>query len=217
MDKNVLWDLSYGMYVVGSKEEHKDVGCIVNRVVLITSDPMSIAVSINHDNYTNEIIKKTKKFTISILSENTDISVIGTFGYKSSRDINKYENIDVLEMEGMPALKNSCGVIVCEVIDTLETSTHTVFLGKILDMKKIKDEKPMTYKYYHEVLKGKSPEKAPTYIKEENKETEKEEKKTKTVWKCKVCGYEVEMDELPDDFVCPICGKDKSYFEKIEK
>ena len=217
MDKNVLWDLSYGMYVVGSKEENKDVGCIVNTVVQITSDPMTIAVSINHDNYTNEIIKKTKKFTISILSENTDISVIGTFGYKSSRDINKYENIDVLEMEGMPALKNSCGVIVCEVIDTLETSTHTVFLGKILDMKKIKDEKPMTYKYYHEVLKGKSPEKAPTYIKEENKETEKEEKKTKTVWKCKVCGYEVEMDELPDDFVCPICGKDKSYFEKIEK
>ena len=217
MDKNVLWDLSYGMYVVGSKEENKDVGCIVNTVVQITSDPMTIAVSINHDNYTNEIIKKTKKFTISILSENTDISVIGTFGYKSSRDINKYENIDVLEMEGMPALKNSCGVIACEVIDTLETSTHTVFLGKILDMKKIKDEKPMTYKYYHEVLKGKSPEKAPTYIKEENKETEKEEKKTKTVWKCKVCGYEVEMDELPDDFVCPICGKDKSYFEKIEK
>lgn len=217
MDKNVLWDLSYGMYVVGSKEENKDVGCIVNTVVQITSDPMTIAVSINHDNYTNEIIKKAKRFTVSILSENTDISLIGTFGYKSSRDINKYGNIDVMEIEEMPAIKNSCGVIACEVIDTLETSTHTVFLGKILDMKKLNDEKPMTYKYYHEVLKGKSPEKAPTYIKEEKKETEKEEKKAKTIWKCKVCGYEVEMDELPDDFVCPICGKDKSYFEKIEK
>lgn len=223
MDKNVLWDLSYGMYVVGSKDDRK-VGCIVNTAVQITSDPMTILVSVNHDNYTNKIISKTNKFSLSILGEKTDISLIGTFGYKSSKDIDKYENFETFEIDDMPVLKDSCGVIICEVIDKLETSTHTAFLGKVIDMKKLNNDKPMTYKYYHEVLKGKSPEKAPTFIKEEiinedkNNNAEKlEEKQTKTVWKCKVCGYEVEMDELPDDFVCPICKKDKSFFEKIEK
>ena len=166
MDKNVLWDLSYGMYVVGSKDDRK-VGCIVNTAVQITSDPMTILVSVNHDNYTNKIISKKNKFSLSILGEKTDISLIGTFGYKSSKDIDKYENFETFEMDDMPVLKDSCGVIICEVIDKLETSTHTAFLGKVIDMKKINNDKPMTYKYYHEVLKGKSPEKAPTFIKEE--------------------------------------------------
>lgn len=209
MEKKVLRNLSYGMYMIGAKDD-KLVGCIANTVVQITSDPMTIAVSVNHDNYTNEVIKKTKKFSVSILSENVNPEVIGTFGYQSSKDIDKYENIDFEEIDGVPVLKDSCGVMVCKVMDTMETSTHTVFLGEVVETAHYKEEMPMTYRYYHEVLKGKSPKNAPTYI-------EEKEKPKKTVWKCKVCGYEVEMDELPEDYRCPICGQPVEVFERIEK
>lgn len=209
MDKNVLKNLSYGMYVICSKDD-RNVGCIANTVVQITSNPMTIAISINHDNYTNKIIKKTNKFSISILSENSNPEIIGTFGYSSSKDIDKFEKFDVEELEGMPIITDSCGNIVCKVIDTMETNTHTVFLGEVITMENYTKDKPMTYKYYHEVLKGKSPKNAPTYIEE------KIDTKEKTIWKCNICGYEVEMDELPDDYVCPICGQPKSEFTKIK-
>ena len=209
MDKTILRDLSYGMYIVGAKSE-KDVGCVANTVMQITNDPMTIAVSINHDNYTNKAIKESKRFSVSILGEKTNPEIIGTFGYKSSVDINKYENIEYFELEGMKVLKNACSAIVCEVIDTMETSTHTVFLGKIVAMEKVTEDIPMTYKYYHEVLKGKSPEKAPTYIKEEVKESMEVAK-----WKCKICGYVVEAENLPEDYVCPICGRPVSDFERV--
>lgn len=211
MDRKVLRNLSYGMYVIGCKDE-KNAGCVVNTVVQITSDPMTIAVSINHDNYTNEVIKKTNKFSVSILDVTTDPKLIGIFGYKSSKDIDKYENINYAEKEGIPYIKKSCGNMLCEVIDTLETSTHTVFLAKIVDAFNYNDKTPMTYKYYHEELKGKSPKNAPTFV--EEKEEIIEKKKTK--YRCTICGYEIETDTLPEDFVCPICGQPVTAFEKID-
>jgi len=207
MDKNVIRSLSYGMYVIGAKDK-ENVGCIVNTVVQITSNPITIAVSINHDNYTNEIIKKTNKFSVSILDEKVNPEIIGTFGYKSSREVNKYENIEYEELENLPILKNTCGNMICEVINTLETNTHTIFLASVTSMINYQEKTPMTYKYYHDVLKGKSPKNAPTFINDE-KETSK-----KTIWKCSVCGYEVEMDELPKDYKCPICGVGASLFKK---
>ena len=207
MDNKVLRNLSYGMYIIGSKDE-KNVGCVANTVVQITSNPKTIAVSINHDNYTNSVIKKTKKFSVSILSENTAPEIIGTFGYKTSKEVDKYKDVDTKDLEGLPVLTDSCGNIVCKVIDIMETNTHTVFLGEIVTMDNYKEDTPMTYKYYHEVLKLKSPKNAPTYVEE------KEENK-KTVWKCSICGYEVEMNELQDDYVCPICKQPASEFKKI--
>jgi len=205
MDKNILRSLSYGMYVVGAKDD-RNVGCVVNTVFQITSDPMTIAVSINHDNYTNKVIKDINKFSISILDEGINPELIGTFGYKSSEYLDKYEKFDYEEVDDLPILKNTCGNMICKVIDKIETSTHTIFIGEIINMINYSDKTPMTYKYYHEVLKGKSPKNAPTYIKEETK---------KTVWKCSVCGYEVEIEELPEYFVCPICGEPVSVFKKI--
>ena len=209
MDKNVIRSLSYGMYVIGAKDD-KNVGCVVNTVVQITSNPITIAVSINHDNYTNEVIKKTNKFSVSILDEKINPEIIGTFGYKSSRDIDKYENVEYELYEDLPILKDTCGNMICEVINTLETETHTIFLASVTNMINYQDKTPMTYRYYHEVLKGKSPKNAPTFQSEETKEN-------KTKWKCSVCGYEVELDELPDDYKCPICGVGKELFKKIEK
>ena len=206
MDRNVLKNLSYGMFVIGAKDD-KNVGCIVNTVFQITSNPITIAVSINHDNYTNKIIKKTNKFSISILKENSNPQIIGTFGYQSSKDVDKFKNIDFKEKDNLPYLSDSCGILFCRVINTCETSTHTIFVAEVTDMFNHTKDTPMTYKYYQEVLKGKSPKNAPTYTEENNDEN-------KTIWKCSICGFEVEMDNLPDDYVCPICGAPIKLFKK---
>jgi flavin reductase (DIM6/NTAB) family NADH-FMN oxidoreductase RutF len=129
----------------------------------ITSDPATIAVSINHDNYTNQCIRENGKFTISILGENIDPSVIGTFGFYSGRDTDKFEKVQPAIKSCMPVVQDACAYIVCEVIDKMETSSHTVFLGKVLDADVLKEDTPMTYAYYHNVIKGRSPKNAPTY------------------------------------------------------
>ena len=206
MDRNVLKNLSYGMFVIGAKDD-KNVGCIVNTVFQITSKPNTIAVSINHDNYTNKIIKKTNKFSISILKENSNPQIIGTFGYQSSKDVDKFKDIDFKEKDNLPYLSDSCGILFCQVTDICETSTHTIFVAEVTDMFNHTKDTPMTYKYYQEVLKGKSPKNAPTYTEENNDEN-------KTIWKCSICGFEVEMDNLPDDYVCPICGAPIKLFKK---
>ena len=208
MDKKVLRKLSYGMYIIGCKDTKK-AGCVVNTVVQITPDPTTIAVSIHHDNYTNEIIKKKKKFSVSILGEDTPSTLIGTFGYQTSREIDKYENVSYEEVEGVPVIKDTCGNLLCEVVQEVETSTHTIFIATVTAMLNYSDKKPMTYQYYQENLKGKSPKNAPTYAKEEDSNQ-------KPKWRCKVCGYEVEMDVLPEDFKCPICGQPISAFEKMD-
>lgn len=214
MDKKVLRNLSYGVYVVTSRDKDKNVGCIANSIMQVTSNPSVIAVSINHDNYTNKVIKENNKFGVSILKETTDAKIIGTFGYKSSKDIDKFDGIKFKEILEIPVLENTCGYMVCKVIDTMETSTHTIFLGEVIEADDYSTENAMTYKYYHENLKGSSPKNAPTYEETITSQVDKESKKRK--WRCSICGYIHEADELPDDFKCPICGVGKEYFELVE-
>ena len=214
MDKKVLRNLSYGVYVVTSRDKDKNVGCIANSIMQVTSNPSVIAVSINHDNYTNKVIKENNKFGVSILKETTDAKIIGTFGYKSSRDNDKFDGINYKEISEIPVLENTCGYMVCKVIDTMETSTHTIFLGEVIEADDYSTENAMTYKYYHENLKGSSPKNAPTYEETSISQVDKDSKKIK--WKCSICGYIHEADELPDDFKCPICGVGKEYFELVE-
>lgn len=214
MDKKVLRNLSYGVYVVTSREKDKNVGCVANSIMQVTSSPAVIAVSINHDNYTNKVIKENNKFGVSILKETTDPKIIGTFGYKSSRDNDKFDGIDFKEISEIPVLENTCGYMVCKVIDIMETSTHTVFLGEVIEADDYSTENPMTYKYYHENLKGSSPKNAPTYEETSTSQVDKGSKKRR--WRCSICGYIHEADELPDDFKCPICGVGKECFELVE-
>ena len=214
MDKKVLRNLSYGVYVVTSRDKDKNVGCIANSIMQVTSNPSVIAVSINHDNYTNKVIKENNKFGVSILKETTDAKIIGTFGYKSSKDNDKFDGINFKEISEIPVLENTCGYMVCKVIDTMETSTHTIFLGEVIEADDYSTENAMTYKYYHENLKGSSPKNAPTYEETSISQIDKDSKKSK--WKCSICGYIYEADELPDDFKCPICGAGKEYFELVE-
>ena len=214
MDKKVLRNLSYGVYVVTSKDKDRNIGCVANSIMQVTSNPSVIAVSINHDNYTNKVIKENKNFGVSILKETSDPKIIGTFGFKSSKDTDKFDDINFKEISDIPVLENTCGYMVCKVIDTMETSTHTIFLGEVINADDYSDENAMTYKYYHENLKGSSPKNAPTYEETSISQVDKDSKKSK--WKCSICGYIHEADELPDDFKCPICGVGKEHFELVE-
>lgn len=166
MNKNAFHQLSYGVYVVSTWDNGRPTGCTANSAMQITSEPATIAISINHDNYTNYCIQESGRFAISVLGENSEPSIIGTFGFKSGRDVNKFDEVKSVVKGYMPVVADACAYIVCEVVDKMETSTHTVFLGKVLDADVLKSDIPMTYAYYHNVIKGKSPKNAPTYIAE---------------------------------------------------
>ena len=213
MDTKVLRNLSYGLYVVTTVKEDKYVGCIANSVIQVTSTPKTILISINKDNYTNQCIRESNKFAISILSEKTDPNIIGEFGFKSSKDVDKFSKIQYTVKNDLPVINNSCGYILCDVIKIIETSTHTLFIGEIKDMDGYTEENPMTYRYYHNELKGTSPKNAPTYVKEQEENASKESVKK---WKCKVCGYVYEGNTLPEDFICPICGQPHTEFIEIK-
>ena len=211
MNKNAFRSLSYGVYIISTLDGERPTGCVANSAMQITSSPATIAVSINHDNYTNECIKKSGKFGLSIMTEQSDPGLIGTFGFQSGKDVNKFDGVDALVKEGISVISDACGYIVCKVIDQMETATHTVFLGEVIDADVLKKEEPMTYAYYHKVVKGKSPKNAPTYLPEEPVAE-------KAKWVCGICGYvyegEVPFEELPEDFRCPLCKQPKSVFKK---
>lgn len=215
INKNTFRSLSYGVYIISTLDEARPTGCIANSAMQITSEPATIAVSINHDNYTNACIEKTGKFALSILSEESNPGLIGTFGFQSGKDVNKFEGVDAIEAEGLSVVADACGYVVCKVIDKMETATHTVFLGEVIAADVLKEEEAMTYAYYHKVVKGKSPKNAPTYIADEP-EVAKEEPKKEGKWVCSVCGYEyagmIPFEEVPEEFVCPLCKQPKSKF-----
>lgn len=208
MNQEVLNDLSYGVYVVSTlcSDTGKPAGCIANSLMQITYD--TIAVSIHHENYTNICIEESKKFGVSILGENVDNNIIPIFGFQSAKNIDKFENFATRKIDNLEILEDSVGYLICEVVNKLETETHTVFLGKIIDGDIIKQDKPMTYAYYHAVKKGLSPKNAPTYI---------ESKKNTNGYRCQICGYiyEGDLTKEPDTYLCPICKKPKDVFVKI--
>jgi len=215
MNKQVLRSLSYGVYITTAMDGQRPVGCVTNSVMQITSSPATVAVSVNHDNYTNGCIEKSGFFAVSILAENSDAFLIGRFGFQSSKDVDKFEGIEYESVEGVPVIADGCGYVVCKVINKMETSTHTVFLGEIIAGETGSKTAPMTYAYYHNVVKGKSPKNAPTYIPEEPKAEPEAKSKVKHV--CTVCGYEYVGDPLPEGYVCPICRQPASVFKRVEE
>ena len=216
IDKNVFKKLSYGLYIITSSNEKEKAGCVVNTVTQITSNNPILAISINKDNYTNKIIKESKKLIINILSEKVKKDVITTFGFYSSKDIDKFANVDYELFEGIPALNEGInGYIVGEVISITSVFTHDIFLVKVISTKVINNDDSLTYKYYQENMKGTSPKKAPTFIEEEIKSA-------KPIYRCTICGHiyddskeSIPFASLPDDWKCPVCGVGKDNFERI--
>lgn len=212
MNTNIFRNMSYGVYIVGATDNGRPTGCIANSIMQITSSPATIAVSINHDNYTNKCIKETGLFSFSILSEDSPADLIGTFGFQCGKDIDKFANVEYELVEGAPVVKNTCGYVVCKVIDKMETATHTVFLGEVIAAETYENAgHEMTYAYYHNVIKGKSPKNAPTYLPDEAPAPAAATVK----YVCQVCGYVYEGDPLPADFICPVCRQGADKFKKV--
>lgn len=221
MDSQALHKLSYGIYILTTKTEGKPYGCVINTAFQITSQPPRMAVSCNRDNFTHDMIEKSGVFGITVLSEAADSTLIGTFGYKSGKDVDKFSGLSYKDgpHTGVPLLpKAGMTTFECRVVKSMDVGTHTVFIGEICDAVVTEPEsREMTYRYYHEVLKASAPKNAPTYIApKENGETKGEQ------WKCSVCGYLYDdmggtaFEDLPEDWVCPICGVGKDMFNKEE-
>ena len=169
MDKSVLYGLSYGMYVVGASDAGRPVGCIINTCIQITSDEPVLAVSLNKNNYTLSAVKRTRRFGLSVIAERTDRSIIPIFGFQCSRDCDKYAAYGYDSLRGVPLVKGCfAGRLVCEVLHTVDCGTHEVVFARLLDtLPGEPDAHPMTYEYYHKVVKGRAPKNAPTYRAEE--------------------------------------------------
>ncbi len=220
MDNTVLFDISYGMYIVSSNTGNSLGGCIVNTVSQITSENPSFAISMNKNNYTYDLIKKSGRFSINILSESTSPALIGLFGFQSSKDVNKYDGCDYNMIDNLPVIYENCtGTILCDIVSITEVETHCIILGRVKNLVRHNSLPPMTYSYYHNVIKGKASKNAPTYRSENSIKTASLEDNigndNKISYRCTVCGYvhEGDINVLPDDFKCPICGVDKDLFE----
>ena len=158
MDKSVLYGLSYGMYVVGASDAGRPVGCIINTCIQITSDEPVLAVSLNKNNYTLSAVKRTRRFGLSVIAERTDRSIIPIFGFQCSRDCDKYAAYGYDSLRGVPLVKGCfAGRLVCEVLHTVDCGTHEVVFARLLDtLPGEPDAHPMTYEYYHKVVKGRA-------------------------------------------------------------
>ncbi|MBO8153721.1 flavin reductase family protein [Thermovirga sp.] len=165
IDTRALFGISYGLYVLSSRLEDKLNGQIASVVVQVTSDPIVLACCLHKDNFTTKCIRESRMFSISILEEETPMTFIGNFGFKSGRDIDKFSSCKCeLTERGVPYTPDySLAVIEAEVISEVDVFTHVLFFGKVVHAKVLKDGTPMTYSYYHEVKKGKSPKHAPTF------------------------------------------------------
>ncbi|MFG6336950.1 MAG: flavin reductase [Lachnospiraceae bacterium] len=199
MNTNALFQLSYGLYVAASKFDTKMNGCIVNTVMQVTSNPLQIAVAVNKENLTCEIIQKSNMVSLSVLSETAPFSLFKHFGFQSGRETDKFVDYPfTMTGQELPYLKEHTSAFIdCNVINTVDLGTHMLFICSVNDCDVISDEKAMTYSYYHEFVKPKP------------------EASAAKGWRCIVCGYVYEGEELPPDFICPWCKHGIEDFEKI--
>jgi len=169
MNLSALTKLSYGLYIVATKDGEKINGQVANTVFQVTSEPIKVAVALNKLNLTHEMVSKSGKFSVSVLTQETPFTFIGKFGFKSGRDINKFENVNYkITVNDLPVIIDyTCAYIECKVVNSLDAGTHTIFVGEILDADILSEKTPMTYEYYHKEIKGKTPKTASTYLKEE--------------------------------------------------
>ena len=231
MNKSAFYKLSYGLYVITSGKEGRFNGQIANTVFQVTSDPPTVAVSINKQNFTHEHISSSRRFAVSILEEATPMTMIGRFGFKCGRDIDKFEGIGTrVGKTGIPIVTDhAIAFIEAEVVGEMDCGTHTIFLGRVVECDVLGTAQPMTYAYYHTVKGGKSPKNAPTYQQAEPPKTAEIPAVKAARYTCSVCGYVYDpetgdpegnvppgtrFEDLPEGWVCPVCGAGRDQFVK---
>jgi flavin reductase (DIM6/NTAB) family NADH-FMN oxidoreductase RutF len=234
MNIEAYFKVTYGLYVVSSANGGKLNGYVSNTVFQVTAEPPQIAIACSKNNLTTSLIEQSKTFAISVLEKETSADIIGTFGYKSGKDVDKFSNVKFKTGKtGAPILlDNAIAYFECEVVQVMDVGSHLLFIGKVVDNALLNaNAEPLTYAFYREVRKGKAPKNAPTYI-----DPEKLKKviniTTITENYCTACGYVyhpkegdpnsgiapgTSFEDLPDTWVCPVCGAEKSDFAKREK
>ncbi len=233
IDRSAFRTLSYGLYIITSvTADGKKVGCVANTFQQVASEPPMTSVSLNKENATTQAILETGAYAVNVLGQTAMMDLIGLFGFKSSKEVDKFKDTQhTINTANLPHLEQDCVAhFVVEVRDRVDVGTHIIFVGPVIESNVVSHDEPMTYTYYHEVLRGKTPPKAASYVGEEtttpNSQEGTETAKTadeaaekaapKIGWRCKLCGYIEMVDELPDDYTCPICGMGKEMFERVE-
>lgn len=198
MDKNALFKLSYGLFVLTAKQDGKDNGCIINTVQQVTSDPMRISITVNKANLTHDMVLSTGEFNVSVLTEDAVFWIFQHYGFQSGRDVDKFANLPEARTANGIRFVEGCtnAVLSGKVIQTVDCGTHTLFIADVTEAKVLDNAPSVTYQYYFDHIKPK-PEPA-----QQGK------------WVCKICGYVYEGDTLPPDFICPWCKHGVEDFER---
>jgi len=225
MEPKALYKISYGLYIITSKKGDQINGQTANALIQVTAEPPAIGVGLTKKNLTHEFIKESKVFAVSILSQDTPLNFIGKFGFKSGRDINKFDQVNYKPGKtGAPVvLDNTLACLEVKVTQEMDVGAHTIFVGEVVESEMLRDGEPMTYAYYHQVKRGTTPKTAPTYRKEEKKPAAAK-------YQCTICGYTYDpekgdpdgdiapgtpFEDIPDSWTCPVCGASKDQFEKV--
>lgn len=202
MNQAAMFQLSYGLFVLSAKDGDKDNGCIVNTVQQVTTTPNRISAAVNKDNFTHDMIRDTGSFNVSILSEEVTFDIFKHFGFQSGRNVDKLKDFHDYERSSNGIIylnKYANAFLSASVAETVDLGTHTMFIADVTDGEVLSQVPSVTYAYYHK------------HVKPQPQETETK----KSGWRCKICGYIYEGDELPADFICPICKHGASDFERI--
>ena len=207
MDNKAMYKLSYGLFVLTAKEDGRDNGCIINTAIQAASEPNQISICVNKANHTHDMIQRTGSFNVSIISEKASFDLFKRFGFQSGKDVDKFEGFaDHAEASnGIRYITQGTNAYISvKVTQTLDLGSHTCFVGTITDMEVLDEAPSATYAYYFEHIKPKP-------------EAVGKTDDGQTVWRCKICGYEYVGEELPEDFICPICKHPASDFEKVTR
>jgi len=225
IDFEALFKISYGLYIVSSGDNQSGNGFISNTVFQVTADPIRFAACCNKDNHTAGFIKKYGALAVSILHKDTSPELFGLFGYKSGKDIDKIKGMKVIYGEtGVPIILNECiAYLELKVVQTFDVGTHLIFIGELVQSKTLDESKePITYAFYRQVRKGVAPKNAPTFVDKSKLQINKQDPSLKK-YKCGACGYiydesveKIKFSELPADWICPVCGSEKSDFFEID-
>ena len=220
IDFGALNRMSYGLYAVTAMDGDRPVGCIANTCFQVTATPPVLGVCINRDNYTHGAIERAGRVALSIIAQDEQPLTIGTLGFRSGRDTDKFAAIPYTLEDGLPVLKSAVGYVAGTVVDRHELSTHTLFFLRVDAAQLVAGGEPMTYDYYHRVVKGKTPKNATTYVPPEAVQNSSPVREAQPIMKkinenikeettmkkfvCPVCGYVHEGDTPPEK--CPVCG-----------
>ena len=228
MNTQALFKLSYGLYIVTSKKDDRFNGQIANTVFQISSSPNTIAASINKNNLTNEFIRESKLFVVSVLSQASPLSLVGHFGFNSGRNMDKLADVKYeLTENGVPYVtQTTLSYMEANVIQEVDAGTHTIFIGELIGAEIFGEGTPMTYDYYHKLKTGAAPPPASSAaVKPVKEEVNKVDK-----YECNVCGYVYDpadgdpdagvapgtaFEDVSADWVCPVCGAGKDEFSKV--